>query len=348
MPEKIKLYIKKGKEIENKLVNNENTYSLINDCINIENSIKSIKYINENLEGKNIDENKIQKFIIDEIEFNYLSEKIKTLSRIFYPYFKFRKCPENIENNRKYNINGEDCNIITRNSRNKTKSKSEYIGIISENELEKEKVEIWRIKVLFSYDKENIVIGVASSQFDINSSMYDDCDCGWYFTWSGKEKYIQKNKEKSKKKKDFNSESDDEREIDSEELENHKEKRKRRVNKKKKYIKRKDSSDSESSSEDEKKKKRKKRKNSLSDSDSDSESEETKKRVPSENGNLSVIDDENERILEMNMKEKKLKLIKKNKEINEINNIEVKDGIYPVVFLGNYNDSVKIEKIFLK
>ena len=50
----------------------------------------------------------------------------------------------------------------------------------------------------------------------------------------------------------------------------------------------------------------------------------------------------------MNMKEKKLKLIKKNKAINEINNIEVKDGIFPVVFLGNFNDSVKIEKVFLK
>ena len=329
MPEKIKLFIKKGKEIEDKLVRNENVCSLIYDCINIENSIKSIKYIKEHLIGNNIDKNKNQKFITEDNRFNYLSKKIKTLSRIFYPLFKFRKCPENIEYNRKYNIIGEDCNIVTRNNSNKKKTKREYIGIICENELERDKVYLWRIKVLFSYCKEDIIVGVAPSQFVINSSMYDDCDCGWYFTWNGKKKYIQENKENLKKKKDSESDED----SSSEEVK--REKKKRII---KKY-------------KDKEQKKKKKYSDSDSEDEIDSISEyEKKKKISSENENesLSDIEDENEIILEMNMKEKKLKIIKKNKTIDEISNIEVNEGIYPAVFLGNFNDLVKIENIFLK
>ena len=342
MPEKIKLYIKKGKEIEYKSIYNENTNSLIYDCLNIENSIKSIKYINEHIIENNIDKNKIPKFIIEENKFNYLLEKIKTSGRIFYPFFKFRKCPENIEYNRKYNIIGEDCNIITRNnsSKNKEKRKIRYIGIICENELEKEKIYIWRIKVLFSYDKEEIIVGIAPSKFDINSSMYDDGNCGWYFTWNGKEIYIQENKENFKmKKKD--SESDE----DSSSEEEKKPKKKKKM--KKKNV---SDSDEDSSSEEVKKlKKKKKKRDSSSDDKIDSCSEkEEKKEISSENENLCDIEEEDEIILEMNMKEKKLKLIKKNKTINEISNIEVDEGIYPVVFLGNENDSVKIENVFLK
>ena len=105
---------------------------------------------------------------------------------------KFRKCPENIEYNRKFNIVGEDCNIVTRNNSNKKEIKSKYIGIICENELERDKTHLWRIKVLFSYNKEKILVGVAPSKFDIDSSMFDDYNCEWYFTWNGKKNTLKK------------------------------------------------------------------------------------------------------------------------------------------------------------
>ena len=48
LPNKIKMYIEKGKEINN---NNNNNHNLnyINDCINIENMIKDINDINKNI-----------------------------------------------------------------------------------------------------------------------------------------------------------------------------------------------------------------------------------------------------------------------------------------------------------
>ena len=51
------------------------------------------------------------------------------------------------------------------------------MGTICENELNKSIEEHkWKIKILQSKDK-NIIVGVAPSDFDINSSFYR---CGWY------------------------------------------------------------------------------------------------------------------------------------------------------------------------
>ena len=52
------------------------------------------------------------------------------------------------------------------------------MGTICENELEKEKEHKWKIKILKTSNY-YIMIGVASSDFDINSSTYNTC--GWYF-----------------------------------------------------------------------------------------------------------------------------------------------------------------------
>ena len=48
LPNKIKISLQKGKEIENKL-NNNKLNLLINNCINIENNIKNIKILNESI-----------------------------------------------------------------------------------------------------------------------------------------------------------------------------------------------------------------------------------------------------------------------------------------------------------
>ena len=49
MPHKIKISLEKGKSIEKEWNNDNNLNSLINDCINIENNIKNITLINENI-----------------------------------------------------------------------------------------------------------------------------------------------------------------------------------------------------------------------------------------------------------------------------------------------------------
>ena len=77
----------------------------------------------------------------------------------------------NIKEKRKYEISGENENILT-----KTGSNS-IAGTICENELEKAEEYKWKIKLL-NVTKKEIMIGVAPIDFDINSSSYDNC--GWY------------------------------------------------------------------------------------------------------------------------------------------------------------------------
>ena len=80
--------------------------------------------------------------------------------------YKFRKCPNNIKNKRKYIISGENENIITY-----TEGDFKWIGINYENEFKKAKLYKWKIKILKSKFK-NIMFGVAHTGFDINESSY--------------------------------------------------------------------------------------------------------------------------------------------------------------------------------
>ena len=80
LPNKIKISLEKGKEIENNWDNNKIPL-LINNCINIENNIKKIKLINENI-GK-INNSKIDiKFHPDEEGVNKFLDSIKTFGEI--------------------------------------------------------------------------------------------------------------------------------------------------------------------------------------------------------------------------------------------------------------------------
>ena len=184
LPNKIKISLEKGK-IVNKEWNNYNQLnSLINDCINIENNIKVINNIYDIIKNINLNKNKNIKFIPEE-ENNYkdLLESIKRFGNVCYDNYKFRKCPNNIKEDRKYIICGEKDNIIT-----KTGTNNNWTGTICENKLEKGNEHKWKIKILKTYDY-TIMVGVASSDFDINSSSFNTC--GWYFylinsnLWSG-------------------------------------------------------------------------------------------------------------------------------------------------------------------
>ena len=98
---KIKISLDKGKSIDKKWESN-NLYSNINDCINIENNIKNINEINEIINKCDI-KNKI-KFYFNpkENQLNEFLKSIKSFGQIYYNIFSFKRCPTNIDENRKY------------------------------------------------------------------------------------------------------------------------------------------------------------------------------------------------------------------------------------------------------
>ena len=144
MPNKTKIILEKGKIIE-KEWNNNKLNSLINDCINIENNIKEINDINEKIKKCNLNQNIEIKFYPEkEDEFNKFVEKIKSFGKISdnnidnnYIY-KFKKCPNNIKEERKYMISGENENIIT-----KTGTVNDWAGTICEYKFENSKEYKW-------------------------------------------------------------------------------------------------------------------------------------------------------------------------------------------------------------
>ena len=172
LPNKIKISLEKGRII-NKEWNDNKLNSLINDCINIENNIKDINNINEIIKNINLNKNKKIRFIPDEEkDYKDLLESIKIFGKVYYNSFKFKKCPNDIKENRKYIISGEEDNIITKTGSNN------WTGTICENELVKGKVHKWKIKILNTCSY-YIMVGVAPIDFDIKSSTHNTC--GWYF-----------------------------------------------------------------------------------------------------------------------------------------------------------------------
>ena len=171
LPNKIKSSLEKGKIIE-KDWNDNKLNLLINDCINIENNIKDINLINENIKKCNLNKNKKIHFLPEEEGINNFLENNKIFGKILYNNFRFKKCPININEKRKFSITGKNENIMT------------YIGGgywnggLCENELEKSKEYKWKIKILKTQNK-YIMVGVAPIDFDFNSSAWNTC--GWYF-----------------------------------------------------------------------------------------------------------------------------------------------------------------------
>ena len=178
LPNKIKILLEKGKTIDKEWNDNKLNF-LINDCINIENNIKEINNINEKIKKCTLKQNiKIKFYPEKENEINKFLGKIKSFGNVretnFDNYiYKFKKCPNNIKEERKYMITGENENIIT-----KTGTDNNWAGTICEYKLEKSKEEYkWKIKFLKTRNKD-IMVGVAPIDFDINSSSFDTC--GWY------------------------------------------------------------------------------------------------------------------------------------------------------------------------
>ena len=167
LPKKIKLSLEKGKLID-KEWDNINLYSYINDCINIENNIKDINIINENI-NKFQSNKKIKiEFFPKEAQLNNFLETLNSFGKICYNkkllnvrilnksinlfifncflqlnFLQFKECPKNIKENRAYSLSGENKNILTKTGTNG------WMGTICEKELDKSIEEHkWKIKNL--------------------------------------------------------------------------------------------------------------------------------------------------------------------------------------------------------
>ncbi len=141
---------------------------LINDCINIENNIKDLKIINENFKkcnNENID--KIKFIPEEESKINEFMETIKSFGNIYYDsnFFKFKQCPKNVKEDFKYEVSGEKNNIVTKTGTDG------YLCVICENELKKNNIYKWKIKILKTKNF-HIDIGIAPIDYMNISQSY--------------------------------------------------------------------------------------------------------------------------------------------------------------------------------
>jgi hypothetical protein len=86
--------------------------------------------------------------------------------------YKFKPCPKNISEDRKYIVSGQNGNILTKKGHDMN-----GMGTICDIIFRKDGIYSWKIKILKTFDY-NISIGVAPSDFNIHSSY---STYGWYF-----------------------------------------------------------------------------------------------------------------------------------------------------------------------
>ena len=155
--------------------NNFDISILIKEYVDTDNNIHKINLVNEAVKKCNINSKmKIKILPEDENAFNQFLEMIKSFGKIYsYDYkYKIKKCPDNILLGRRYKISGENNNILT-----KTGTDGTWMGTICEYKLENDVEYKWKVKILRTKGR-YILVGVATDDFDINSSSY--INCGWY------------------------------------------------------------------------------------------------------------------------------------------------------------------------
>ena len=161
LPNKVKISLDKGKLIDKEWKDLE-LKLMLNDCINIENNIQYINEINQNINKFNSNNNIKIEFIPKEEGINEFLEKVKQFGKINSQTFKFKKCPPNISEYRKFTVSGENENIFTKNDTN-----GHWTAGLCEYELEKSGEYKWKIKILRSKNK-YIMVGVAPIDYNVN------------------------------------------------------------------------------------------------------------------------------------------------------------------------------------
>ena len=181
LPTKIEYNLKKGKGMHEKWEEDENNgklSTLINDCINIEKNIEKFLNIKEKI--KLLNSKAVIQFVIKDNDGEVISEKIKNFGEIFFNDYKFifKKCPNEINIQRKFIISGDKDNILT-----KKEPDFCWTGTTCLTEFKKSVEYKWKIRILKSITKQ-IMIGVVPSDFNINNIDSSDFTInlsGWFF-----------------------------------------------------------------------------------------------------------------------------------------------------------------------
>ena len=168
LPNIIKEYLEQGKIIDKEWDSNK-LNSNINICINIENKIQDINILYENIKTFNLNNNIKIHFSPDEEEIDNYLKFLKTFGNISSKEFKFKLCPNNIKEEKKYLLSGPKNTIVTKNGTDQN-----WTYVICDYKLDISKEYKWKIKILKTKYK-NILVGVAPFDFDINLSTHRGC-----------------------------------------------------------------------------------------------------------------------------------------------------------------------------
>jgi len=139
IPEKMKIYLEKGKLLEKEWDDdNSKLNSRINDCINIDNNIKNIIEVNENIAKCNSQEISIKFIPEEEGQINEFLETIKAFGKVINDdKFKFKFQPGN-----NYNVTNNGL-IATKNSGGNAWNCIVY----GDKEIPKNEISKWKIKI---------------------------------------------------------------------------------------------------------------------------------------------------------------------------------------------------------
>ena len=169
IPNQIKIYMEKGKKLIKEWEDNNNNKlnNQINDCINIENHIKTIIEINKSIDECKSKEVNIHFYPEKEDEMNEFLEKIKKFGEIL-----------NDESELKFKFKPGDNYNVTNNGLVATKNKGGNnwnCVVIGDKKIPKDKIRKWKIKIKtdISNNCYDLYIGIGPNNF--HSYLYNEC-----------------------------------------------------------------------------------------------------------------------------------------------------------------------------
>ena len=197
-PDKIKNSLIKGKQLSEEWDNNDNNLnSKINDCIQIENSIKLIKDLDDNIKKYNSQNSEIKFITNKDDDFNDIITKIQNFGEIINKKLNTNLFEFKFKNGTNYKVSKNGL-IATKNGGGDDWN----CTIIGDTQIPKNKITKWKIKLNNFKIKSNtcnVLIGIGPDNQNNKYCFYDEC---WSFCCGTSEIVI-----KSKEPKNYQNHS---------------------------------------------------------------------------------------------------------------------------------------------